>query len=77
MSIALEEHYNPIAMVPLVNLEPNPPREPMFVVDFPDHHRNDVFYCQKALKAHIKIHQVNLNIHVFPFQQQQPVLITH
>lgn len=39
-----------------------PMREPMTVVDFPDQLRNDIFYCQRALKEHIKIHQVKINL---------------
>lgn len=46
----------------MLHLAPNPPRpakEPLTVVDFPDQMRNDIFYCQRALKEHIKIHQVS------------------
>lgn len=48
-------------------------REPMTVVDFPDQLRNDIFYCQRALKEHIKIHQVTTNYLV---SDAGPVLIT-
>lgn len=41
-------------------LPSNPVKKgPMFVVEFPSELRNDLFYCQRALGQHIKIHQVD------------------
>lgn len=53
-----------------------PMREPMTVVDFPDQLRNDIFYCQRALKEHIKIHQVKINL-LLKNQFETLSLVTH